>query len=302
MPLIVSASYRTDIPAFYGEWFRNRRRAGFARVRNPYGGPSSVVPLCRPDVDGFVFWTRNALPFLPALREVADDGLPFAVQFTITGYPRALDAATIAADRAVEQVRRITAEYGEGTVVWRYDPIVFSSITPADWHVANVSRLADALAGLVDEVVVSIVQLYRKTTRNLRGAACTSGFSWSDPTDAEKRRLLARLTIIAADRAIRLTLCDQAALRGDGIGEARCIDARRLSRHGGRSIAAPLNAHRPTCGCYASRDIGDYDSCPQGCAYCYAVTSRSAARTRLARHDPAGEFLLPRSARDSGAA
>ena len=217
------------------------------------------------------------------------------MQFTITGYPRALDAATIEPGRAVEQVRRIVAEYGSGTVVWRYDPIVFSSLTEPGWHIDTFTRLADALVTVVDEVVVSIAQRYRKTARNLDAAARRDGFAWCDPADEEKRELLACFAAIASERRIRLALCDQSLLRTKGVEEARCIDAERLSRVAGRSIEAARKPHRPTCGCWASRDIGAYDSCPHGCVYCYAVASRATAKRRFARHEPQGEFLMPSS-------
>ncbi|HLF58937.1 MAG TPA: DUF1848 family protein, partial [Alphaproteobacteria bacterium] len=93
--MIISASYKTDIPAFYGAWFRNRLRAGYCKMINPYGRKIVTVPLSRPDVDGFVFWTRNAHPFGDAFAEVAGRGFPFVVQHTITGYPRALESSVI---------------------------------------------------------------------------------------------------------------------------------------------------------------------------------------------------------------
>jgi hypothetical protein len=294
--MIVSASYRTDIPAFYGPWFRNRLQAGFARVRNPYGGPPSIVPLTADAVDGFVFWTRNAGPFLPVLAEVRARGIPFIVQYTITGYPRALDRATIAAEDAARQVERIVAEHGPGTVVWRYDPIVATTLTDGAFHRCTFARLADRLAGLVDEVVASWAQTYRKTARNLDRAAQSQGFAWRDPSAEEKCALLRELAATAGARGMALSLCGQPELRKDGIAEARCIDVERLARLGGRPIAASLKAHRPTCGCYASRDLGDYDTCPHGCVYCYAVTSRTAARRRRTRHQPEGEFLIPGTA------
>ncbi len=92
--MIVSASYRTDIPAFYGDWFARRLAEGFCDVTNPYGGKPYRVALRGPDVDGFVFWTRNARPFFPVLESLAQDGVPFVVQYTITGYPDAIDTAT----------------------------------------------------------------------------------------------------------------------------------------------------------------------------------------------------------------
>ncbi len=284
--MIISASYRTDIPAFYGDWFRRRWRDGVVRVRNPYGGPPSLVPLRPPEVDGYVFWTRNAGPFLAALSEVADTGVPFVVQFTVTGYPRALDAATIPPERAIAQIASLVRAFGAGRVVWRYDPIVCSDLTPAEWHLATFARLAGALEGLVDEVVVSWLQVYRKTRRNLDLAARASGFVWEDPPADAKRALLSRLAELAAARGIRLVLCDQPELRADGVGEARCIDAGRLARLAGRPITVPLRSHRATCGCFASRDIGAYDTCPHGCVYCYAVASRATAKRRFAAHDP----------------
>lgn len=89
--MIVSASHRTDIPAFYGDWFRARRAAGFAKVASPLGGPAYTVPLSPDSVDGYVFWTRNIGPFVPVLHELRGEGTPFVIQHTVTGYPRALD-------------------------------------------------------------------------------------------------------------------------------------------------------------------------------------------------------------------
>ena len=93
--MIVSASYRTDIPAFYADWFRARLKAGWARVKNPYGGPDYRVRLDREAAEGFVFWTRNAGPFRLVLDELEAAGRPFVVQFTITDYPRVLESSVI---------------------------------------------------------------------------------------------------------------------------------------------------------------------------------------------------------------
>ncbi len=291
--MIISASYKTDIPAFYGDWFMRRLRAGFCHMVNPYGRQIYTVRLDRDAVDGFVFWTRNCGPFMGALEEIKSLGHSFVVHVTITGYPRVLDAATIRPEIAVSHLREIAQAYGPRAGVWRYDPIVFSQLTPAGWHRENFARLAEALEGVVDEVVVSTVQPYRKTARNMARAAQTGGFEWSDPADAEKKALLGELAEIAADHAMKLTLCGQPELLGGGIGEASCIDAARLADVAQRPISAPRKPHRKTCACDASRDIGGYDTCPHGCAYCYAVTDRAKAKQRFAAHDPAGEFLFP---------
>lgn len=305
--MIVSASYRTDIPAFYGEWFRNQFRAGFARVVNPYGGPNSTVPL-RAGVDGLVFWTRNVGPFLPVLAEVRRAGLPFVVQYTLTGYPRALETSVVEAARSLALIRQLAAEHGKRCVVWRYDPIVFTDLTPPGFHRDTVARLADALAGSVDEVVTSFATVYRKTARNLAAAARAHHFAWGDPLPEAKRALAAELAGLAAERGLRLTLCSQTDYTVPGTSAASCVDARRLedvSAGWGRpwAVKARLKGNRPGCLCWESRDIGAYDTCPHGCTYCYAVSSRTLAKHRHANHNPMGEFLVAppgQTAEDSG--
>ena len=118
------------------------------------------------------------------------------------------------------------------------------------------------------------------------------GFAWqADPPAEERRRLALDLAAIAADHGLRLTLCTQPALTGSGLPAARCVDADRLARVAGRPIAAPAKGNRPGCHCHRSRDIGAYDTCAQGCAYCYAVASRPRARSAIARQDPTADRL-----------
>jgi len=288
--MIVSASYRTDIPAFYGEWFRRRLEAGYAMVANPYGGRPYRVELMPPSLDGFVFWTRNAAPFRPVLAMLAERHLPFFVQYTLTGYPRAVESAVPPLGAGLRQIRGLAERHGPRAVVWRYDPILFAAGMDAAFHRRNFAALAAALAGSVDEAVVSMAQAYAKTRRNLDAAARAHGFAWRDPDAEEKRDLLAALGDIASAHGMRLTLCSQPELGGTA---ARCIDAGRLADVAGRRLEAREKGNRPGCLCAESRDIGAYESCPHGCVYCYAVGSQARARARRRAHDPASEFLFP---------
>ena len=292
--MIISASYRTDIPAFYGAWFMNRLRDGVCRVANPYGGKDYMVSLRREDVDGFVFWTKNVGPFLSPLEEIHRRGLPFVVQVTINGYPITLERSVPPAEQSVRHLKSLSESYGKRSVVWRYDPIVTSDLTPGEWHLDNFATLAAALRGVVDEVVISFAQIYRKTARNLDRAARRHGFSWHDPADGEKVSLAERLAGIAADNAMRLTVCSQPGLTVNGMAGARCIDAMRLSDVANRPIAARQKGNRAGCLCSESRDVGAYDSCPMGCVYCYAVAGRDAARRRHQAHDEADAYLTRR--------
>jgi hypothetical protein len=293
--MIVSASYRTDIPAFYSTWLLRRMAEGRCRVRNPYGGTDYEVSLRKSEVDGFVLWTRNMAPLAPHLTVVRRRA-PFIVQYTLTGYPRALETSVIEAPRAIAQIADLAGSWGRRAVVWRYDPIVVTTLTPLAWHEANFQRLAVALAGRTDEVVVSFASPYRKTLRNLAVAARRHGFAWSDPEPTEKRALLSRLGAIAHAQGMRMTICSQPELVGSEsvgseFGEARCIDADRLADVAQKAVVAREKGNRPGCRCALSRDIGAYDSCPHGCVYCYAVANRERAVSRHREHEPSSPIL-----------
>ncbi len=290
--MIVSASYRTDIPAFYGDWFLRRLQAGVCRVVNPYGGQTHEIPLSPGAVDGFVFWTRNIAPFRTALAEVVARGFPFVVQYTVTGYPRELETSVLLPERSLASLNRLAAAHGPRVAVWRYDPVLITSLTPAAWHRHTFARLAQGLAGTADEVVFSFAQIYAKTRANLTRAARRHGFTWRDPPPEEKRALLAELAAIAREHGLRPRLCAQPDLLGPGLAPARCIDAARLADVAGRPIEARTKGNRPGCLCAESRDIGAYDSCPHGCVYCYAVRRSAIAKRRYRRHDPDSPFLI----------
>lgn len=290
--MIISASYRTDIPAFYGEWFIRRLNAGYCKTVNPRNHKISRVNLDRSSVDGFVFWTKNVGPFLNKLDEVAQRGYPFVVQHTINGYPRELERAVTPAARSIENVQRIVESFGKGRVVWRYDTIVYSSLTPRSFHEENFGRIADALNGMVDEVVISFMSLYEKTRRNLSESALRHSFQWEDPTTEEKRDLAHTLVSVAQSNGIQLSVCSQRDYLVPGATEARCIDARRLASLGAGTISIRQKGNRPECACSEARDIGEYNTCPQGCVYCYAVTNSGLAKSRHDQHDPESPFLF----------
>ena len=266
--MIISASYRSDIPAFHADWFRARLNAGFCEVANPYSGKPYRVALRGDDVGGYVFWTRNASPFSAALDDVAQLKLPFVIQFTVTGYPRALDAHTPRADTAVAQIKGLAGQFGSRAV---------------------------------DECVISCAQIYKKTERRLNSAAIRHDFNWTDPEWGEKQSLLGEMAGIAAEYGIRTTVCSQPEALGgsealdgsDGPGPdryyparrlpARCIDAARLSDIAGYDIAARQKGNRDGCLCAESRDIGAYDTCAHGCVYCCAVSDHDKAAATLGR-------------------
>jgi len=260
---------------------------------NPYNRRVIRVPLNREAVDGIVFWTKNVGPFLHHLAKVKARGYPFILQHTINGYPRQLEQAVVNASRAVENFRSVADQFGPKVCVWRYDTIINSSLTPREFHIETFLRLAKSLEGATDEVVISFAHVYRKTLRNMERAAEEQSFTWFDPPDDWKRGLTTELVSIAGAHHIQLTVCSQPQFVVPGCAEARCVDANRFTQITGGALTTSLKGNRKECGCYESRDIGEYDTCPHGCVYCYAVQNHDLAKSRFQQHDPQGESLFP---------
>ncbi len=236
------------------------------------------MSLAPDDVDGFIFWTRNAKPFRAGLAR-ARKTAPFIVQYTVTGYPAMLETGVPPAAHAIAEIRRIVSDHGPGTVVWRYDPVIWTNLTDADFHRRNFAQMADRLSGLVDEVTFSAATLYAKSKRNLKRHA--AGLAVDDPDDNRKKALLHELAEMAVERGMAPTLCSQPHLLTGPLKPARCVDAERLQRVGGSRFRAKAKGNRPGCDCAESRDIGTYDSCAHGCLYCYAVSDHAKVRERL---------------------
>ncbi|MFQ5894869.1 MAG: DUF1848 domain-containing protein [Nitrospinota bacterium] len=287
---LISASRRTDIPALYAEWFLGRIRAGEALYRNPYGGAEYRVSLKPEDVRAIIFWTKNPRPLLPYLGELDGRGYRYYFHFTLTGLPRGLETHVPAPRAALDTFRRLSERLGPERVIWRFDPIVLSNRTPAGERLERFGELARALAGYTRQCITSFVALYGKVRRNFAPLEAR-GRRFEDPPEEEKRSLVRSLAGLALPLGIRLGACCSDYLVGEGVERARCVDGEFVSRLF-PDRAAPSRA-RPTreqCGCSESRDIGAYDTCPQGCAYCYATASRPLA---LARYRLAGRSGSP---------
>lgn len=289
--MLISASYKTDIPAFYGEWLIGRIRAGYCLMRNPYGGQVYRVSLERRDVDGIVLWTNNLQPFMSKLPELVARGYPFYVQYTINGYPKQLESLVAPTQTVLRSASELASRYGAKCLVWRYDTIVCSSLTPLAYHIDNFGRIAEKLKGSTDEVIVSFMQDYRKTLRNLTQAARLHQFTWFDPSLEQKRELMTQLAEIAGQNGMALRVCSQPECLVPGVELARCASAPRLEQISATPVKATLRPTRAHCGCYQTKDIGAYDTCVHGCVYCYAVQSHERAMQRYRTHSKDSEFL-----------
>jgi len=278
---VISASYKTDIPAFYGDWFQRQLTQKFVETKNPFNNKKSIISLAPEDVDAYVFWTRNADPFLPVLHNAIANQHPFYFQFTVTAYPRLIETSVISSEDSISQMTSIANNFGPHAVVWRYDPIFVSDLTPLNFHLENFTKLARQLEHVVNEVVVSFTQPYAKTKRNLARLEQKTPINFQNPPNEIKQSFLMELQKIAASSGIRMTLCTQPNQMTERLTGAACIDKNRIAAIGGENIDPKLQGNREGCLCIASRDIGMYDTCAHGCVYCYAVGSAKKAKAAL---------------------
>lgn len=286
---IISASRRTDIPAFYMPWLMHRLDAGNVSYPNPFGGKVSTVSLRPEHVHSIVFWSKHYGTFLDYLDEIEKRGYRFYCHYTITGAPRLLEPHVPAWEHAVQVFRKLARRISPRRVLWRFDPIVFTDELGADFYRDRFRDLAVSLDGSTERCYFSFANFYGKVERRMRPL----GIAYTDPPLEEKHALVERLAEIAGEHGITLYACCQEALIQGRVKQAHCVDADLLAElFPDRPLAAVLKPTREQCGCFASRDIGVYESCAYGCVYCYATQSHAAAVSRLRAHDPSGEMLI----------
>lgn len=289
---IVSASRRTDIPAFYPEWFMNRIREGYVRWMNPFSGAVYQVSLQPEDVRAIVFWSKNYLPLLPYLDELDACGYKMIFHFTITGLPNVFEPQVPDAAELVKCARILSDRYGSEAVLWRYDPVLVSTITDPQYHISRFQGLCSEINGAVKSCYFSFAVFYGKVLRNSQMLRDKTGIECMDlPTD-ERITLANVLADIGAEHGIEMLSCCGDYLVGGKIKKAHCVDADLLQRLFPDKVDS-LSTHptRKECGCYESKDIGTYGTCPHGCVYCYANANAQAALNSYERHDSSSDML-----------
>ncbi len=271
----------------------NRVRAGFARYHNPFGGKICEVSLKPEDVLAFVFWSRNYAPLLPRLPELDEKGYSAYFHFTLTDYGMPLEAFAPSTAQTIDIFHVLAERYSPKHVLWRFDPIILSNTLPAGAIVEKFSRLARQLEGVIERCYISFVDLYPKVQKNL-ALLENQGFHFCEAPQEAKLDLLRQLQSIGKKYGIDLYACCEAdMLQLPNIRQAHCVDPlllHTLFPHKFHPLKpAPT---REGCGCYASRDIGAYNTCVHGCLYCYANAGHEKAMKRFKAHEPTQPLLV----------
>ncbi|HAS6046043.1 TPA: DUF1848 family protein [Vibrio vulnificus] len=292
--MIISASRRTDIPAFYSEWFINRIKSGFLLVKNPFNAHQvKRVSLLSKDVDVIVFWTRNPKKLIPHLDLLDQLGYRYYFQYTITGYNKKLETNTLHPVKSVEVFKDLSRKIGKEKVIWRYDPIILSNMTPVSEHLRLFEKLAAMLSGYTDRVVISFADLYKKTEMNLNKV---DGLEYEDilQYEDELNNLCSKLKKIANKYGMSISTCaEEVNLESAGIKHGKCIDDGLIEELFNIKVTNIKDqGQRLECGCVKSVDIGVYNSCLHGCTYCYATYQKNGALNNYKKHDPNSPFLI----------
>lgn len=288
--MIISASRRTDIPAFYSDWFFKRWREQRVLVRNPRNVHQvSEIELNADAVDCIVFWTKDPSEMIS--RHSADLlklSVPFYFQFTINPYGRDIENNVPEKKGIIETFIALSKMIGKERVIWRYDPVIITDTMDCDYHSGHFERMARMLAPHTNKCTISFLDRYKKTERNM------GHIRLSAPTTDIPARLGKALYDIASSCGLELAACaEKLDLRDIGIQRGRCIDPELIAHLCKGKVTAGKDKHqREECGCVESVDIGSYNTCRHGCLYCYANHSLAAVKQRCALHDPDSPLLF----------
>lgn len=285
--MIVSVSRRTDIPAFYDEWFFNRLREGFVYVINPFNTKQiSKIQLTPETVDCFVFWTKDAEPMMKRLDELKDFNYYF--QFTVTSYRSDVEKGTRAKKDILKTFKNLSRTIGREKVIWRYDPILLSDIYTKEYHYEWFEKFCNQLTGYTEKCVISFLDLYKKTERN------TKELNIKSLSELDMYEIASTFARISSKYNIEIETCSEDInLLKYGIKKGKCIDDKLVSK----IINSEINVNkddtqREVCGCVKSIDIGQYNTCKHNCLYCYANFNNNLVEDNNLKHNTNSPLLV----------
>lgn len=268
--MIISASRRTDIPAFHSEWFMNRIREGYLIVNHhPASGKLYRVPLTPDVVDCIVFRTKNPTPMIARLDELRDHNFLFNI--TMNPYEREMEANVPRLQDRVETYKRLSAMVGPLRMIWRYDPVMLTPKYDMDFHRRAFEYLCRELRGTAYKCMIGFIIHHPFVARRINSLDVKR-------RDFDDMRLIGELFgDISAKYGHKIETCaTEYDLDEFGITHGACVERHQIEEIIGCHFEKVKEKYlRPHCNCMESVDIGHYSTCDNGCLYCYA-TSKEA--------------------------
>ena len=312
-PVIVSASRATDIPAFYADWFFDRLEKGYSVWTNPFNGAKSYVSYARTRL--VVFWSKNPRPLLPHLEKLREKGIRCYLHYTLNDYEtEGLEHGIPPLDERIDTFLRFSELLGKELVIWRFDPLIRTDRIGVEELLRKAERIGDRLRGHTRKLVFSFADI--RTYRSVQGNLRRNDIRWREFDERQMLDTATGLAELNKKWGYTLATCgERIDLSQFGIRRNKCIDDELIVRQfaddpllmdflgverdglfGPETVVrknAKDKGQRPFCGCIASKDIGEYDTCPHQCAYCYANRSdgKAAENYRLHRARPDAETI-----------
>lgn len=283
--MILNTGSRTDIPAYYSDWFYNRVREGYVLSRNPYCPEQVTRYRLDPEViDVMVFCTKNPDPMLDRLSLLSAFDLFWFV--TITPYGKEIEPCVPPKEQVLGSFRRLSGLIGKERISWRYDPVFVTERYSVEYHIDTFREMAKALSGYTDQCVVSFIDLYEKTKRNFSGIRSVTG--------GEQERMIEAFSEIAKENRLQIHLCcENEALVRENVDADGCMSKAVLEKALGCRLEPPhKKTARQECTCLLGADIGAYNTCGHGCLYCYANYDRETVAKNRRRHRVSSPLLI----------
>lgn len=286
--MIISASRRTDIPAFYSDWFFNRIKERYVLVPNPYNSKMiSRVSLDPAVVDCIVFWSKNPAPMLEKLDKLKDYNYYF--QFTLNPYGPDIENHLPAISKRIDTFKRLSDRIGKEKVIWRYDPVLTNETYTPGFHKEKFAEIAYELKEHTEKCMLGFIDHYQ----HIRTAVSRFNIQPLLKADIEEMAVSFKKTVDTC--SIQLDTCTvKVDLTHLGIPGGLCIDNQLVERITGYPISVRKDKNqRDICRCAESIDIGTYESCLNGCIYCYAIKGNyNTVKYNLNKHDKNSPMLV----------
>ncbi len=284
--MIINTGGRTDTVQYYPEWLLRRFSEGYVLSRNPLFPTKVTRYELTPDkVDCVVFCSKNYIHILPRLHEITDRFNAY-FHYTITAYGKEIEPGVPSIDESMETLMELSKLVGKQRVAWRYDPVLLTKDYTIARHLETFAQMASVLAPYIDRCIFSFVEMYKKLQENMPEIIPLS--------DRDVDTLAQGLGSIAKKHGIVIQTC---GTNGDftqyGIHTSGCMTLDILGNANGILFKdLKHKGMRQGCHCIESRDIGAYDTCLNGCKYCYANQNSRKAFENFKYHDPASPLLL----------
>ena len=283
--MIINTGMRTDIPAFYSEWFINRIRAGYVLVRNPYRQDWITCYELNPDVvDCIAFCTKNPAPMLKYMEEVKSFNQYWFV--TITPYGKDVEPNVPPKEKVMQDFITLSKTVGVKCIGWRYDPIFIDSTYTIERHISDFEAMCRTLSGYTNVCIISFIDLYEKVIRNFPHVRTV--------TQNERITIGKAFAEIGQRYGIKIKACAEGNdLAPYGVDCNGCMTQETFETAVGCSLDIPKKkSQRAECNCILGTDIGAYNTCGHFCRYCYANSIIENVKYNMSLHDPDSPLLV----------